>query len=65
MGKLVKKIPPSETGPNMTYLTESGKTYQITRNPRKSQFTLWLETGDGYEKIRTASSPYDFYDGLT
>ena len=48
----------------MTYLTESGKTYQITRNPRKSQFTLWLETRDGYEKIRTASSPYDFYDGL-
>ena len=55
-------IPPSETGPNVIHRTEGGEVYQVTRNPKKKQsFTLWRQTESGFEKLASATSPYDFY----
>lgn len=54
---IIKKIPPSETGPSLCCKTCSGAEYIITQNPTSAKFTLWAVEDAGYEKIATASSP--------
>ena len=58
-GKIVKKLPSSETGRSVHYTSKSRQEFEITQNPEKSKFTLWKVVG--FEKVATADSPYDLY----
>lgn len=59
--EVVAKIPTSESGTSVLCETRSGKQYRITQNPKKKNHTLWLILSKGFQKISTASSPYDLY----
>lgn len=58
---IVNKIPKSEDGYGVRYITESGNEYVISNNTIKRKFTLWHLLEKGYEKIGTASNPIDLY----
>lgn len=62
MMALVKKIPTTETGAGVTYITKNGKTYRISQNLTTARHTLWKVLPDGYEKIMTAASPIPLYE---
>lgn len=53
----VKRVPASDTGPQLQCLTRAGERYVITQNPVTRKFTLWRVVSGGYEKISTADSP--------
>lgn len=57
--KVVKKIPASENGVGVS--CKCGL-YQITQNPEKKKHTLWKTVEGGFEKIKTADTPYDLYN---
>lgn len=59
--KTVKAIPNSEIQKVECY-TGSGDKYLITQNSFKEQFTLWKCLEDGFERVKTSSSPLDFDD---
>lgn len=62
--KIVKTIPNSENGTTVTNTTVSGDKYLITHCLDKQRFTLWKILSEGYEKMSTATSPFDLYDKI-
>lgn len=61
---VVKKLPATETGAGVTYITKSGKEYRISQNPTTAKHTLWAVLPEGYEKITTAASPLPLYEKI-
>lgn len=62
--KIVKSIPSSENGTMVTNTTMSKQQYLITHCVDKQRFTLWKVLSEGYEKIATATTPFDLYDKI-
>lgn len=60
-GKIVKKLPASESGAGVRCRTRSGKEYLISQCPEKRKHTLWKVLDGGLEKLSTADSPMDLY----
>ena len=59
---MAKTLPKSEYGAAVLCVTESGRRFVVSQSPERKRFTLWEETGSGYEKVCTGASPLSLYD---
>ena len=53
--RAVKKLPSSENGRGVRYISKVKQEYCISQNLEKKKFTLWKVTKCGYEKIATCA----------
>ena len=58
--KVVKQLPVPKERWHVRHLTPSGLYFDTTGKRDPSQFSLWLETEDGYLLIKKSASPKDF-----
>lgn len=59
--KAARKLPSSESGHGVHYVSKNGREYCVSHCPEKERFTLWRIVDDGYEKVKTASDPRELY----
>lgn len=59
--KVARKLPASENGHGVRYLTKSGGEYCVSHCVEKERFTLWRVVPNGYIKLMSAATPHELY----
>jgi hypothetical protein len=59
--KAARKLPTSENGHGVHYITKSGREYCVSHCVEKGRFTLWRIVPNGYIKLTSAMTPQELY----